>query len=462
VLVFLGFGVLLGNLASSRVSDTLASARSPLKLVLPAHGLSGAASAPTPAPASEPEKPTSGESTAPEPEAEAATTPTPAAPAAKTSPAPATTPASSSTGSSGSGAESSNAAAGAPATKLPPVKHVFVIMLSDQPYASVFGPASSAPYLSQTLERQGELLVRYHAVAHEGLANEVALLSGQGPTLETAANCPNYSAIAPASAGADEQVLGAGCVYPASTQTLLGQLPAKHLTWRAYIQGIDEAGAQQAACAHPALGQPDPTAPQSASTGAYATFRNPLVYFDSVLQSPACASDDVGLAALKGDLADARRTPSFSYIVPDRCADASPTPCTPGAPAGLAPADAFLKRVVPEILSSKAYRESGLLVITVDEAPSSGEFADSSSCCGQPLYPNAPATTLSGAPRGGGGVGALLLSPYVKGGTTSQEPFNHFSLLRTIEDLYGLKHLGFAALSAVKSFEPSMFTARKG
>jgi len=101
-------------------------------------------------------------------------------------------------------------------------------------------------------------------------------------------------------------------------------------------------------------------------------------------------------------------------------------------------------------------------VITVDEAPSSGELADSSSCCGQPLFPNVPSKSAAGAPRGGGAVGALLLSPFVKAGTTDEEKFNHFSLLRTIEDLFGLKHLGYAGLSTVKSFEPSMFTAAKG
>ena len=237
-------------------------------------------------------------------------------------------------------------------------------------------------------------------------------------------------------------MLGNGCVYPQSTQTLAGELAAKHLTWRAYIQGIDEPGAQAGACAHPALGQADPTATETSSSGPYATFRNPFVYFDSVTASAQCAADDVGLDKLKGDLANAKSTPSFSYIVPDRCHDGNPTPCTAGAPSGLAPADSLLKQVVPEITASKAYKESGLLVITVDEAPSSGEFADSSSCCGEPLFPNAPAKTITGAPRGGGAVGALLLSPYVKGATTSQEPFSHFSLLRTIEDLFGLGHLG--------------------
>jgi hypothetical protein len=62
-----------------------------------------------------------------------------------------------------------------------------------------------------------------------------------------------------------------------------------------------------------------------------------------------------------------------------------------------------------------------------------------------------------------GTVGALLLSPFIKGATTSQQPFNHFSLLRTIEDLFEVKHLGYAARAGVTSFEPSMFTvAPKG
>jgi hypothetical protein len=465
VLVFLGFGVVLGNVARSGADATLASARAPVKLVLPAGGSPGA-SASTSTPASSSESPSSasaGETAAPEAAAE--TTPAPAPAATKTTPAATKTPSSSGSGSGASGSEGgeeAKAGAGAPAKTLPPIKHVFVIMLSDEPYASVFGPSSTAPYLSQTLEHEGELLVRYDAVAHEELADELALLSGQGPTVETAANCPTYTDITPTGAGADGQVLGSGCVYPASTPTLPSQLSVKHLTWRAYVQGIDEAGAQQGACAHPTLGQADPTAAQSASTGPYATFRNPFVYFGSIVGSSTCAVDDVGLESLKRDLADATRTPSFSYIVPDRCDDGNPTPCTAGAPAGLAPADTLLKQVVPEILASKAYKESGLLVITVDEAPSSGEFADSSSCCGEPLFPNDPVKTAIGEPRGGGTVGALLLSPYVKGGTTSQQLFNHFSLLRTIEDLFGLGNLGYAGLSAVKSFEPSMFTARKG
>ena len=97
-----------------------------------------------------------------------------------------------------------------------------------------------------------------------------------------------------------------------------------------------------------------------------------------------------------------------------------------------------------------------------DRAPTSGELADTSSCCGQPRFPNLPAPTGKAAllgPEGGGQVGALLLSPFVKGGAVSQEPYDHFSLLRTIEDFFGVPHLGYAALPKVTPLEASMFKA---
>jgi hypothetical protein len=458
VLVFLGFGVLLGNVAGSRVDYSLAaSVRPKLKLVLPASADAGPWESASHA----------GEPPAVSPEV------TPEAPAV---PVPASTQApprttGSSTPSSSSGSESGGGKGGASApgggssgSKLPAIKHVFVIMLSDQPYAAVFGPDSSAHYLSQKLERRGELLVRYYAVAHQQLANGIGLVSGQGPTAATAVNCTAFADIAPATVRAQQQVVGDGCVYPPTTETLAGQLTAKRLTWRAYVQGMAEAGSASGACGHPALGAADTS---SAPPGGepYATVRNPFVYFHSLIDSPTCAADDVGLSDLSADLSSSKRTPSLSYIVPDRCHDGSPGPCPGGAPGGLPAADGFLQQVVPKILRSKAYRDAGLLLVTVDQAPTTGEFADSSSCCGQPRFPNLPAPTGVAAslpPEGGGQVGALLLSPFVKAGTTSQEPYNHFSLLRTIEDLFGLKHLGYAADAHVGSLEPSLFTARAG
>ena len=159
---------------------------------------------------------------------------------------------------------------------------------------------------------------------------------------------------------------------------------------------------------------------------------------------------------------NAKRTPTLSYIAPDRCHDGSPGPCPGGGAGGLAAADGFLQKVVPEILGSPAYKHGGLLVITVDEAPSSGEFADSSSCCGQPRFPNLPAP--SGAARGCRPKAAVRSARCCSRRSSrphsiSQEPYNHYSLLRTIEDLFGLAHLGYAAGAHLSSLEPSLFAA---
>jgi hypothetical protein len=454
VLGCLGFGVVIGSAVGSRADDTLAaSARRPLRIVVPA------ASAPAKvaeASASASEPPPAEPESVPEAVAPQAT-PTTAAPAPK---APAS--GGKSTGGEATGGEGGSPPAGGGAGKLPTIKHVFVIMLSDEPYAAAFGPESAAPYLSHTLERRGTLLARYYGVAQGQLANGVALLSGQGPTPATAADCPTYEPVTPATEGGEGQLLGDGCVYPASTPTLPGELEVKRLTWRAYVQGLGEGAGSAPSCGHPPLGAVDPTTAGGAPA-PYATAANPIVYFQGLAEARSCASDDVGLSSLAADLASAARTPTLSYIAPDRCHDASPGPCPGGGPGGLPAADSFLREIVPKILASKGYRHGGLLVITSDAAPSTGAFADSSSCCGQPRFPNVPPPTGLAAslpPEGGGQVGALLLSPFVKARTISQAPFNHFSLLRTIEDLFGLKHLGYAGGAHVTALEPSLFPAR--
>ncbi|HEY1688141.1 MAG TPA: alkaline phosphatase family protein [Solirubrobacteraceae bacterium] len=375
-----------------------------------------------------------------------------------------------------------------PKFALDSIKHVFLIVLDDSAYAEVFGPESNGRYLAHTLEQQGKLLERFYAVAHQQLPDGIALISGQGPTAATAEDCPVYEDVAPAKSAADGQVLGNGCVYPSSVQTVAGQLTAKHLGWRAYIQELGGGGNEaSASCTHPALGAEDPTAalgmpaeeaststadsadgaepgsaaassPTDADEGLAGTFRDPFVYFHSIIDAHSCAKDVVGVDRLKHDLKSAKQTPSFSYIAPDLCEDGSSKLCAPGGPAGMAAADGFLKTVVPEILAAPAYKQNGLLVITVDEAPSTGELADSSSCCGQPSYPNLPSEGSSISGAGGGEVGALLLSPFVKSDGISQETYNDFSLLRTIEEIFSLKPLGYAGSKDVKPFSTSLFS----
>ncbi|HET9162577.1 MAG TPA: alkaline phosphatase family protein [Solirubrobacterales bacterium] len=335
---------------------------------------------------------------------------------------------------------------------LPEIKHVFLIVLDGHGFEEAFGVESSAPYLSKTLAGEGKLLANYYAVAQGALANQVALLSGQGPTSQMVAGCPEYKPIAPGTLSPEGQVEGDGCVYPAETETLPTQLTKAKLSWKAYVEaaGGDEASTPQGSC--------------------YLTLRNPFAYFASVADSAECAENDVSLDQLAPDLKEAQTTPTLSYILPNSCHDGSDTPCAAEQPAGLAPADAFLETVVPQIVASPAYElEGGLIAITFDQAPQEGEAADSGSCCATPEYPNLPpppesaepATPGPVKPNGGGGrVGMLLISPYVAPGTVEETAYyNHFSFLRSIEELLGLEPLGYAAEPALTGFDSSVFDA---
>ena len=218
-----------------------------------------------------------------------------------------------------------------PVEDLPPIKHVFLVMLSDQGYQQSFGPHSAFPYLAKTLRKQGELLANYYAVAPSPLSNAIAVLSGQGPTVQTAVNCPNYTPIAPAKTGKESQVLGNGCVYPISAQTLPDQLTAAGRSWKAYVEGVESGPAGTAkTCRHPQLNAADTN--QTPQPGdPYVTWRNPLVYFQSL--SAVCATDDVALPQLFKDLKSEKKTPSFSYIVPSVCNDGSGMTCPAATPA---------------------------------------------------------------------------------------------------------------------------------
>ncbi len=124
---------------------------------------------------------------------------------------------------------------------------MFLIVLSDRGFTQSFG--SSGGYLSGALRKQGELVQNYYAVAPSPLANEIAMTSGQGPTAQTASDCPVFSHIKPGTKGPRGQVLGNGCAYPTITKTLASQLTAAHDTWKAYVQGVP--ASQKSACRGP-------------------------------------------------------------------------------------------------------------------------------------------------------------------------------------------------------------------
>jgi hypothetical protein len=341
----------------------------------------------------------------------------------------------------------SPAAAAAAGSALPPIRHVFVLVLENKGFDETFGYTSQAPYLSQTLPGMGALVPGYYGVTHESLGNYIALISGQGSNPVTQADCPVFLDVIPGTIGANGQATGVGCIYPRSVTTVAGQLSAAGLTWKGYMEDMGTA------CRHPAIGAQDTT--QTARPGdQYAARHNPFVYFHSIVDTPACARDDVPLGRLTSDLASASTTPSLSFITPNLCDDGHDSTCAGGGPGGLPGIDRFLRAWVPRIRASPAYTSGGLLAIVFDES----DGTDASACCGEVQFPNTPSNGGPNLGPGGGRTGAVLLSPYIDPGTVDTATYNHFTLLRSIEDVFGLGHLGYAGLPGARSLGADAFT----
>jgi hypothetical protein len=357
------------------------------------------------------------------------------------------------------GAPSGAAAPAKNAKGTPPaIKHVFVVNLENKNYDETFGTDSPAPYLSQDLVAKGALLEQYFAIGHVSLDNYIAEVSGQGPSKQTQLDCFTHNDFVSTGTGDLGQALGDGCVYPKSVKTIADQLAAKKLTWKGYMEDMSSP------CLHPAIGEKDPYVVAGASnpSSAYATRHNPFVYFHSIVDSPGCQKNVVPLTGFEDDLASVKTTPNYSMITPNLCNDGHDNTCPDGSPGGLTAANAWLQTWVPKILASPAFKKDGLLVVTFDEAEGTGDTADATTCCNTPTYPNVESASSVVPGPGGGRIGAVLVSRFIKPGTSNTTPYNHFALLCSLEDLFGLKHLGYAAQPGLQCFGKDVYTNASG
>jgi hypothetical protein len=178
---------------------------------------------------------------------------------------------------------------------------------------------------------------------------------------------------------------------------LHSQLSAAGLSWRGYFEGMT-----------------DGTCPMD-TTDSYAVDHNPFVYYNDVSSNPHCPNLK-SYADLSGDLANST-VARYNVIVPDKCDDMH-DPCAPISDP-IKQGDTWLQNNVPAILSSAAYKKGGALFITWDEGEHSTD----------------------------GPIGMLVLSPYARrGGHATTLHYTHSSMLRTLEEIFGVSpYLGDAA-----------------
>lgn len=337
----------------------------------------------------------------------------------------------------------------AAAAATPPIKHVWIVVLENKDFEDTFGPDTEAPYLARELAQAGALLTNYFGTSHASLGNYLTMVSGQAANPLTQADCLQFTDIFPGVLTPDGQVLGVGCVFAPQVKTVVNQLEERGLTWRGYMEDMGTA------CRHPAIGGVDDTQ-VARPDDQYATRHNPFVYFHAIIDSPTCARNVVPLERLLEDVKRPETTPNYAFITPDLCNDGHDPSCADGGLGGLPAADQFLRKWVPVILGSPGFASSGMLIVTWDEA----NLDEAAACCEQPTGPNTPLPGLLGP--GGGRTGSVVISPFVRPGSVSDREYNHYGLLRTVEDLFGLGHLGYAAQPSLRAFGADVFTRPEG
>ena len=200
---------------------------------------------------------------------------------------------------------------------------------------------------------------------------------------------PNYIALF---SGSTQGVADDG-THELSGKNLADQLEAKGKTWNVFAQ--DYPGGCFTGSTNNGTGD------GIGSAGSYARKHDPAISFTDIASSPSrCAriSSFAGFDPAAGD---------FELIVPNDCNDMHSCSVATG--------DAFLKAFVPKITDSPAFANS-VLFITFDEGTSDI--------------------------GGGGRVATVVVSPLTAAGSTSGAAYNHYSILRTIEDAWGLGCIG--------------------
>ncbi len=204
---------------------------------------------------------------------------------------------------------------------------------------------------------------------------------------------PNYLAL---TAGSTFGISSDCTTCYVNATNVADQVEASGRSWKAYMESM----------------------PSSCYVGdayPYMQKHDPFIYYDDIRTNGArCAAHVVPFTQLSSDLS-AGTVPNFAWITPNMCNDMHD--CSIGT------GDAWLANVVPGILASSAFTNGGVLFITWDEGSSSA------GCCGNAF---------------GGQVATLVIAPNTVAGLRSTTNETHYSLLRTIEDSWGLSPLGQA------------------
>jgi hypothetical protein len=328
------------------------------------------------------------------------------------------------------------AGAAAPRPPMPHYDHIFVIVEENQGLADILGKPFT-PRLT-AFARQYGVATHYYGIVHPSEANYIAMLAGNtfGIHDDDAYYCKPHMKD-PACKDSDTP----GFVdHTIDTPSLADQLTAHHLTWKGYNESLPSPGAMDVIW--PKAGNPE-----HLPTGLYASKHAGFNAFKSGQTDPQRAQHIVNFEVLDQDLA-LDQMPNFALIVPNQCNEMHgikgenvPPDCTKeNEPGRIARGDTYAGQLVDRIMHSPVWTDKGntAIVITFDEASHHIYPGDPAGCCA--YEPGSPANF------GGGRIATIVITNHGPRALQDPTPYNHYSLLRTVEDGFGIQeHLGHAA-----------------
>jgi hypothetical protein len=283
-------------------------------------------------------------------------------------------------------------------TVFPHYDHIFLIVEENHGFSQIIGNPA-APNLNK-LARQFGLATASFSVADPSAPNYVAMLGGS--TFGIADNDAYY-------------------LHTVDKPSLMSQLDAAHLNWKGYLQSMPYPGFKGICYPNRCNGVPD-------FDTLYNSKHNGIPYFKSVQSDPAEMAKMGPLSALKRDLESG--PPAFGYIVPDECSDmhGAPPYCVDSGDPGdeadnalVGIADKLVGKIVAQITGASFWSHgNNAIVITFDE----GADGDTSGCCG--------------TDPGNGRVTTIVITSRGPRGLQDPTPYNHFSLLSSIQHAFGL------------------------
>jgi hypothetical protein len=328
--------------------------------------------------------------------------------------------------------------------KIPHYEHILVIIAENQGYEDIIGNRH-APNINGLVNMPGtSLATKFYAEVHPSEGNYVAIIGGDTLGIRDddpwycgsgAADTPDRPSHYCTSAVGNQRYVN----HTLTARSLVDQLDEHHLTWKGYFENIPTAGSKT-------VYYPERHAPVAGKPSElYASKHNGFINFKRVQDDLALASKLVGFDQLFQDIASGQ-VPNYAHIVPNQCNDmhglSGPNvPHTCRDRVGLiSVGDKLIDELVRKIKASPIWTAPGNTAVVVSWDEDDSRTKGPQGCC-------SCAYSSGTAMFGGGHVPTLVIINHPPSDTPREDnmPYNHYSLLRTVEEAFGIdEYLGHA------------------